>query len=156
MSLFSPGPDLPDGETVGTGIGLFGLFERRVGKLFGLSFRADYVSHPSSGGFDAQYSGYELMTLAGLRTMTRTAHARVEVGVTVSTVDGISFDPMLPTGFDSRTDVHPVLGFGGGLQLGRVRLLASLLYAGNPGVSSDTPQMPLRFMGSLGFDLWRR
>lgn len=155
MSLFSPGPDLPGGETLGTGIGLFGLFERRMGKRFGLSFRADYVSHPSSGDFESQVSGSELMTLAGLRTMTRTVHARVEFGVTVSTVDGITLDPMFP-GFESRTDVHPVFGFGGGLQLGRVRLHASLLYAGNPGVAGDAPQMPLRFMGTLGVDLWRR
>ena len=158
MTVLSPGPKLPGANdpTVGAGIGLFSLFERRLGKSLGATFRADYITHRSGGSIEDSLSGFELMPLVGLRTMTRTVHARIEAGVTLSHVEGQTFNPPLPATIVSRTDLHPVIGFGGGLQLGRVRLHAGILYASNPDASSDdAPRMPIRFMGLLGFDLWR-
>jgi hypothetical protein len=150
MTILAPGPEL-GGERLGSGVGLFGLYERRVSKSLGLSFRADYVSHPTDGTIDASVSGFELMTLAGVRTMTRSLHARLEGGLTLSTIEASTF-----AGSSSQTNVHPVIGLGGGLHLGRVRLHASVLYAANSGSAADTPQMPIRFMGVIGVDLWRR
>lgn len=156
MTFLSSGPELP-GVSLGVGLGVFGLYERRAGKSLGLTLRADYVSHASSESSDFQgsFSGYELMTLAGVRTMTRNLHARFEVGVTVSTVDGEVFVPGAPPVSGSTTAVYPVIGLGGGFHVGRVRLHAGILYAIN-GDTTDRPEMPLRFMGALGFDLWRR
>lgn len=102
------------------------------------------------------------MALAGLRTMTRTVHARIEAGVTRSTIETVvrDGDPSVPLRTISSTDIYPVIGVGGGLHVGRVRLHASVHYAGNFAASSNatghTPQIPLRLMGVLGFDLWRR
>jgi hypothetical protein len=45
------------------------------------SARADCPEGTPQGNL----SGFELMTLAGLRTMTRIVHARIEAGVTRST-----------------------------------------------------------------------
>jgi hypothetical protein len=170
MTILSSGPELLAGilgVEVGAGIGVFGLVEQRVSRSLGLTFRADYVWHPT-GDPDAQFtaSGAELMALAGLRTMTRTLHARLEAGATVSSVASELFFALDPgTTRSSRTDVYPVLGVGAGLQLGRVRFHASLLYAFNsdPDELPDPtdfdrliPKMPLRFMGVVGIDLWRR
>ncbi len=154
MSFLAPGPEL-GGSSLGTGVGVFGLFERRAGKSLGLLFRADYVSHPGTDlELDFAVSGYELLLLTGLRTMrSRTVHARFEAGVSVSSVDTESFAPTGPVS-NSRTDVYPLFGLGAGLHLGRVRMHASLLYAANP--DGDAPRIPVRFMGVLGVDLWRR
>lgn len=159
MTILSSGAELPDqASNLGAGIGAFGLLERRAGKSLGLTFRADYVSHPTGDtpdGVSVSLSGYELMMLVGVRTMTRNVHARIEAGLSVSTVEAEAFGPGGPIA-GSETDVHPVIGFGGGLHLGRIRLHASLLYAANPDSGPDRPQMPVRFMGVIGFDLWRR
>ena len=161
MTVLSPGPDLP-GVSLGPGVGLFGLFERRAGKSLGLTFRADYISHPTDNSKLGQFSGFEVMALAGLRTMTRTLHARIEAGVTISTIEAVVQPPADPgaSGTVSWTDIYPVIGIGGGLHVGRVRLHASVLYAANfaadPISTGHTPQMPIRFMGVLGVDLWRR
>ena len=101
------------------------------------------------------------MALAGLRTMTRIVHARIEAGVTRSTVEArVSSDPTSPAGTISWSDIYPVIGIGGGLHLGPVRLHASVLYAANfaaePGPTGHTAQMPIRFMGVLAVDLWSR
>jgi hypothetical protein len=156
MTFLAPGPELSGLDaSLSNGIGIFGLFERRAGKSLGLSFRADYVAHPSStdSDFGTSFSGREVILLAGLRTMTRTVHARLEAGVTVSTVEGEAFgDPVTA----SRTDLYPVLGIGAGLQAGRLRFHASILYAANSDSSEIMPEMPIRFMGVIGIDLWRR
>jgi len=155
MTLVGPGPKLTDLDaSLNSGIGLFGLFERRAGASLGLSFRANYVSHPANDvDFDSSVSGYELMLLAGLRTMTRTVHGRLEAGVTISTVEGDVFASSFTT---SRTDVYPVIGVGTGLQVGRARFHLAILYAVNPSSSGVAPEMPIRFMGEIGIDLWRR
>lgn len=170
MTILSSGPELSGGTLsveVGAGIGVFGLVERRVSRSLGLTFRADYVWHPT-GDANAQFtaSGAELMALAGLRTMTRTLHARLEVGATVSSIASELFFVLDPASARStRTDVYPVLGAGAGLQLGRVRFHASLLYTFNSESDEFTdpsefdrlmPKIPLRFMGVVGIDLWRR
>ena len=152
VSLLAPGPELGT-ASLGNGVGLFGLFERRAGKSLGLAFRADYVSHFGSDDFTTSVSGYELLLLTGLRTMTRTLHARFEAGVSVSSVEAETFAPTGPTSV-SRTDAYPLFGLGLGLHLGRVRTHASLLYAVNP--DGEAPRMPIRFMVVLGLDFWRR
>jgi hypothetical protein len=160
MTVLSSGPELP-GVGLGPGIGLFGLFERRAGKSLGLTLRADYISHPTDNSSMGEFSGFELMALAGVRTMTRTVHARIEAGVTRSTIEALAYDgdPGVPLRTISWTDLYPVIGIGGGLYVGRVRLHASFLYAANhaanPNSTGLTPQMPIRFMGVLGVDLWR-
>jgi hypothetical protein len=155
MTVLSRGAELPDGRGgLGAGIGLFGLLERRVSRSIGLTLRADYIGHPSGEApAGASISGAELMVLAGLRTLSRTLHARLEVGTTVSAINADS--RLIGEPSVSRADVYPVIGLGAGLQLGRVRLHAGLQYA----VSANdgfTPEIPLRFMGVVGFDLWRR
>lgn len=152
VSLLAPGPKLGT-SSLGNGVGLFGLFERRAGKSLGLSFRADYVSHSGTDDFTTSVSGYELLLLTGLRTMTRTLHARFEAGVSVSSVEAETFGPSGPVSA-SRTDAYPLFGLGFGLHFGRVRTHASLLYAVNP--DGEAPRMPIRIMGVLGIDFWRR
>ena len=95
------------------------------------------------------------MLLAGLRTMTRTLHARLEVGMSVSSLETETFFPGEPPAI-SQTDVYPVIGLGGGLQLGRVRLHAGLQYALGSDPEREKPELPLRIMGVVGVDLWRR
>jgi hypothetical protein len=152
ISLLAPGPDVTVlDESLASGLGLFALFERRVARPLGLVLRADYVWHPASDDFEVSYSGAELMLLAGLRTMTRTVHARLEAGVTILAT---TLDEGL--GPASQTGAYPVIGLGGGLQLGRVRLGASLLYTANVDGGDYGVEIPLRFMGVLGVDLWRR
>jgi hypothetical protein len=152
ISLLAPGPKLGS-SSLGNGVGLFGLFERRAGKSLGLAFRADYVSHAGSDDLATSLSGYELLLLTGLRTMTRTLHARFEAGVSVSSVDAETFSPGGPVSV-SRTDAYPLFGLGLGLHFGRVRTHASFLFAANPG--GEAPRMPIRFMVVLGIDFWRR
>jgi len=56
----------------------------------------------------------------------------------------------------SQTDAYPVIGLAGGANLGRLRLHLGFLYAFNLGEYGIDPELPLRFMGVLGVDLWRR
>jgi hypothetical protein len=154
MTVLSRGAELPaTGTGLGAGIGLFGLFERRVSRSIGVTLRADYVWYPPRD-IDpiVAITGAELMMLAGLRTMTRTLHARLETGLSIF---GLQVDgPFEELG--SRTDVYPVIGLGAGLQLSRVRLHATLQYALITNDDGIAPQLPLRFMGVVGIDLWRR
>jgi hypothetical protein len=152
VSFSTPGPELPfEGPSLKSGLGLFAFAERRVARLAGLSFRFDYVNHAGSDMIVETVSGYEVMLLGGVRTMTRVVHARLEAGVTISKVESrIPFDDT----YMSWTDLNLLLGLGGGLQLGRARLHASILYS--PHLSGeDRPEIPIRLLLSAGFDFWR-
>ena len=157
--LSSPGPEVGM-ASLNSGFGVFGLFEQRATKSLALAFRIDYVSHPPDFvdfSTDLTASGSEIMLTTGLRTRTRTVHARIETGVTVSSVDiegGIGPGPSPPPPPVSTTDVYPVISLGGGLELGRFRMHAGILYTVN--IDDNAPQIPIRFMGMIGIDLWRR
>jgi hypothetical protein len=153
LAFSTPGPELPfEGPSLGSGWGLFAFVEQRVVRPAALTFRFDYVSHGSSDVDFFALSGYEVMLLAGARTRTRTLHARLEAGMTLSKIEASS---LFDNAYMSWSDLNLLLGVGGGLQLGRVRLLASLLYS--PHLSSeDRPEIPIRVLLSLGVDVWRR
>jgi hypothetical protein len=74
----------------------------------------------------------------------------------LASVDGRFFPPRII----SWADLYPVIGIGGGLHAGKVRLHASVLLpvnvAADPGPTGLLAQMPVRFMGVIGFDIWRR
>jgi hypothetical protein len=156
MSILAPGPELPM-VSLGPGIGAFALYERRVSKTLGLVARFDYVGHYSSDfDFQTSASGSEVLLMAGVRTMTRTLHARLETGVTVSSIEAtiIPGPGGPPPSSISTTDVYPVFGVSAGLSLGRVRLHGGILYTANS--DSDAPEIPVRVMFALGVDLWRK
>ena len=146
-SVLAPGPT--DTSTA-SGIGL--LYERRLSKQFGLTGRADLMFHPElviNDGIPSQSTkGFEVLALLGLRTMGRAFHGRIELGTAILSRkldDGIRELP-----YDR---VYPSVGLGGGFQFGRIRLHLGMLVAVNAGAELE---MPVRFLGTLGVDIFRR
>lgn len=146
-SVLAPGPD---DTTSGSGIGA--LYERRISKSFGLIIRGDLLVHPKFVISDIpprqSTKGFEVLGLAGLRTMGRKFHGRAELGTAILSRklnDGLRELP-----YDR---VYPVVSLGGGFQLGRLRLHLGVMIPVNAGAEL---KMPVRFFGSLGVDLIRR
>lgn len=144
LTVLSPGPG-----SLSTGTGLTALFERKLGASpVGLSTRLDYVFHPSDTDFssDVTTSGSDVLLMAGLRTMSRTIHARAETGFDIITIDldNLAGDTV------SDTSAHPCFALGGGLTFGRFRVHAGALWTFSEG------DVETRFMATLGLDLYRK
>ncbi|MGN6110133.1 MAG: hypothetical protein ACTHU0_33815 [Kofleriaceae bacterium] len=147
-AVLSPGP----GDTH-AGVGFTAFYERRLARVVAVIGRADYLFHPSStkamtdldGPMGSRISGSEVLLLTGVRTRSRTLHARLETGATVYT------QKLELLGRVSDTDVYPVVSAGGGLQLGRLRFHASVMWT----LATGQREMPVRFFGTLALDLWR-
>ncbi|HEY5937603.1 MAG TPA: hypothetical protein VIU61_23310, partial [Kofleriaceae bacterium] len=146
-SVLTPGPD-----DTNSGSGLGALYERRFSKSLGLIVRADLLVHPQYVISDIpprqSTKGFEVLALAGMRTMGRKFHGRAELGTAILSRkldDGLRTLP-----YDR---VYPVVSLGGGFQLGRLRLHLGVMIPVNAGAEL---KMPVRFFGSLGFDLIRR
>ena len=146
-SVLTPGPD----ETT-SGSGLGALYERRLSNSFGLITRVDLLVHPQFVISDVpprqSTKGFEVLALLGMRTMGRSFHGRAELGTAI-------FSRKLNDGLRelSYDRVYPVITLGGGFNLGRLRLHAGVMVPINAGAELE---MPVRFFGSLGFDLIRR
>lgn len=155
-SVLAPGPRVSElgGDRASSGTGFSAFYERRIGSAIGLATRLEYLFHGETEGDifsnnDNTVSGWELIAMAGLRTMSsRTIHGRVTAGFTVynQSIQG----PVLDEEF---ARLYPALELGGGLHLGRLRLQMGLMFTASPGAEV---KLGTRFMGTAAIDLYRK
>jgi hypothetical protein len=153
-SLLAPGPEnarLLGGDRASSGTGFSAFYERRVAASLGLATRLEYLFHGETDNFFNQnvVSGSEVIAMAGVRTMSsRTIHGRVGAGFTVYTQKARG-----PTVDEEFSRLYPALELGGGVHLGRLRLMMGLMFTANAGAEVS---LGTRFMGSIGIDLYRK
>jgi hypothetical protein len=138
---------VPGIEDMSEGYSILGYYEQAVSAGLMLSVHGGYIHHPTKPGVTGDITGGEIFGVAGLRTRRRGAlYGLAAAGFTVlARVDS--------SGMTDSTYGYPAVELGGGLRWGSFRVQASLDYAINVGGGGD---IPLRFMMTAGYDLYRK
>jgi hypothetical protein len=138
---------VPGIEDMSEGYSILGYYEQAVSAGLMLSVHGGYIHHPTKPGVTGDITGGEIFGVAGLRTRRRGAlYGLAAAGFTV----------LARTDSSRMTDStygYPAFELGGGLRWGSFRVQASLDYAINV---SDGGDIPLRFMMTAGYDLYRK
>ncbi|HEV7553853.1 MAG TPA: hypothetical protein VGO00_00275 [Kofleriaceae bacterium] len=133
-----------------SGVGIYAYYERQIAHGLMIDVHVGYLYHPPITPVDVEmtFSSNEGLIVAGIRTQSHSAlYGLVQAGALI-----YAQDISTPSGDTTFSYTYPTFVVGGGLRTGGFHLEAAVVYAINAGSDVD---LPVRFMGTIGFDFAR-
>ena len=133
-----------------SGVGVYAYYERKIANGLMLDLHVGYLYHPPVTPIDVEmtFSSNEGLLVGGIRTQSHSAlYGIAQAGVLL-----YQQDISTPSGDTTFSYTYPTFVVGGGLRTGGFHVEAAVVYSINVGSDVD---LPVRFMGTIGFDFAR-